>query len=354
MIKKVTHIIPTMEIGGAQRLIVDLINASKDCGRTHEIIVFYDKLDLISEIKVPFKLQIVKKDSKLGLIYFAKLKKALLESGPDLVHTHLFGADLWGRVAARQLNLPVVTTEHNINLSEGWFKEKIRSYLRNHSDQYIAVSRQVKEYLQNKHEIKKPITVIRNGVDLNRFSGIEKPVFANPVKLLIVGRLVKQKGHEVVLKSLSRCLDLSWELTIAGSGEEELILKRLVNDLKLKAEVNFMSATHEVEQLYARHDIVLMPSLWEGQGIVAMEALASGRLLIASDLSSIREMINGGCAKFVHGDIAGWSNEIRLCLADTDNNKKIAQAGREWAMNNFSIQATVRKYLEIYDRIINR
>jgi glycosyltransferase involved in cell wall biosynthesis len=148
----VVHILPALGFGGAERYVVDLVNNSSADFR-YTIVVFFDQINLaagITSSRVQIK-KVIKK-SKLGIGFVFKLRKVLRELQPDIINTHLFAGDFWGRFAARPLGVPVITTEHNMNDAEGWIKNKLRSLMKNYSDQYVACSNFVREYAQKNME----------------------------------------------------------------------------------------------------------------------------------------------------------------------------------------------------------
>jgi len=175
----VVHIIPALSFGGAERIIVDIINNSDPKNFKFSIIVFGTNNHLKKEIiNQSAKVITVNKRGKISLHLFKDISKKLKELKPDIVHTHLFGADFWGRVAAKKLGLPVITTEHNFNDSEGVLKNLIKNILHNKTDVYTACSIAVKNYAIKKYSIlADKIKVIDCAIDLNKFKKIPLAVF---------------------------------------------------------------------------------------------------------------------------------------------------------------------------------
>jgi glycosyltransferase involved in cell wall biosynthesis len=114
----------------------------------------------------------------------------------------LFGGDIWGRVAAWYLRIPVVTTEHNINQGEGMMKRFLKILTRKMSESYVACSVSVRSYVQEIYGVKKSIDVIHYGVHLENLSALPAPQVEKQ-RLLILGRLTKQKGHVLALRALA-------------------------------------------------------------------------------------------------------------------------------------------------------
>ncbi len=348
----VVHILPTLGFGGAERYVVDLVNNSSSDFR-YTIVVFFDRLDLASEI-TSSRMQIKKvlKTSKLGIGFIFKLQRVLRELQPDIINTHLFAGDFWGRLAAHPLGIPIITTEHNMNNAEGWVKNSLRSILRNFSNEYVACSNFVREYAQKRYGITKPFSVIYPGVVTKRFKHIAPLVLHNPVRLLLLGRLTAQKGQEFALRALAGVKDFSWFLSVVGEGEDKKYLQNLVSELGLNDSVTFLPPIKEVEILYQENDVLLVPSKWEGFGMVAAEALSAGRLVVASAVGGLKEIVEEGRTGFLFkkSDEKSFQSTLNYIYRNKKMATQIALEGKEFVENNFAVEKMVEKYEEIYRR----
>ena len=348
----IVHIIPTLRFGGAERFVVDLVNKSDSAEFRYTIIVFFADTPLAVELNPATSIKIIPKHGQISWHLFGDLRLVLHELRPDIVHTHLFGGDLWGRVAAHQLGIPVVTTEHNINVDESFLKTFVKKCLRERTTRYVAVSEAIKNYMQQVYHITWPISIIRNGIEFERFSRIPPITISSDslVRFLMLGRLVKQKGHRVALAALSELRNYPWQLRIVGDGEERGYIERLVRSHHLQDRVTIESATARVPEILAESEIFLMPSLWEGLGIAAMEAMAAGRLVIASDAGGLLELITHEKTGLLTpaGDVAALRDTLRNLFLGKYQIQKVAETGRRYAEEHFSIADMVRKYEAVY------
>ena len=351
---KLLHIIPTLRFGGAERFVIDLVNhLDKDVYEPH-ILLFKDDQPLAHELKKHVTVHIAEKTGKLGLDLFGKLGDIIEKIEPDIVHTNLFGGDVWGRIVAHRRGIPVFTTEHNINVSEGWLKHRVKQLLNDYSDEYSCPSQAIASYMQEEYGAPDNIHVIRYGIDLNRFTSIKREVKLSRPRILLLGRLVKQKGHITALQALAHLKNYDWQLDVVGSGEEESWLRQMVADLELSDRVHFHGATADTPTAYKRADIVLVPSHWEGLGMVVMEAMASERVVIASKTGGIPEMIdhkkNGLLVEPQHVD------DLKDALVWTFENQKaallLAKAARKKARAEFGMETMVNKYDELYKAMV--
>lgn len=349
----IVHILPTLNIGGAERAVVQLINESDPQRFRYSIIILFDEQPLASEI-LPGRatVTVVEKTSLLGFGLRTKLVQALRRLKPDIVHTHLFSPDVWGRLAAKDMRLPVVTTEHNSNTHDGWIKNGLRRLLRNYTDEYVACSQHVKEYVQTVYGIKRPITVIPWGITLKHFIHLPPPRFEQPVRLLILGRLFEQKGHDLALAALARLKDFAWSLNIVGSGPREQTLKELTATLGLKERVQFMPATLQVAETLAQCDVLLVPSRWEGLGIVAMEGLAAGRLVVASAVGGLTELIKDQETGLLSTPtVVGFYEVLQRVFENPAAYRAIAERGGVWAQAHVDIRTEVAQYEAVYSSL---
>lgn len=351
---KVVHIIPTLTFGGAERFVIDLANNTSDKIES-DIVILKDEKALASDLEKYIDIHLVEKKKKLSFGLFEKIEDKLKELDPDIVHTHLFGADVWGRVAANRLDLPVVTTEHNVNKQESSVKGLAKKILSNYSDKYTAPSEAVKIYMQDNYGIdEKDIEVIMHGINLDKFLYSDPYIGHKPLKLLMLGRLTKQKGHDLALEALSMVDRNDWMLDIVGDGEDYSYLEKLVQEHGLQENVRLWDPTLDVEDEYNGHDVILMPSRWEGLGLVAMEAMAAGRVVIGTNVEGLNEVVKNG----INGLLVKPENpealakRIIFCIQNEGECGDIARKARKYAKKHFSIEDMVEKYEKIYQEMV--
>lgn len=297
--------------------------------------------------------RVIPKTTKDGILMFHQLVQYLRQAQPDIVHTHLFASDVWGTLAARRAGVRVVvSTEHNINKNEGRTKHVLKCYVRAKQNIVVAVSEAVQQdLLKNCLAVRKRknCIVIPNTVDLKQFAYQPHVGLHDPVELLVVGRLVKQKGHENLLKALVQ-LQHPFRLRIVGEGVLRKELEKKVKALNLQDHVVFDGASTDVVAAYAAADIVLIPSRWEGFGIVALEAMASGVPVIAADVDGLRECIQDG----ITGMLVNMkkpnavAEAIDALIADPDRRHSLAQQARTHVEQEYSRESMIQRYTELY------
>ena len=351
----IVHIIPTLLYGGAERTVVDLVLHSDPARFKHTIIVFFDKIPMADNLNTKsVQVIVVPKKNKLGWGLVGDLKAELRRLQPDIVHTHLAGADIWGRLAAWQLGIPVVTTEYNVK-DDNWFHWFAKRLMCNLSARYIAFSDDVKAFMLSAYKIKKPIDVILPGIKLEKFASESIVAHKGAWRLAIIGRLAKQKGHKLALYALAQLKEYNWQLQIVGQGKLELALRNLAEKLEIQGQVIFTPPTNDVPSILKNTDLLLMPSLWEGLGIVAMEGMAAGVPVVGFKCPGLRAIIQDGVTGLLaeEASISGLVKKLTWCFDNRDNCAEIALRARAYARDNFGIDKMVSKYEELYVKLLN-
>ena len=203
---KIIYVIDGLIIGGAQVFLVDLTKLLNKGLFDIKVVTIIKKGILAEQLEqIGIRVVHLQKKGKLGLGVIWKLWRFLRKEKPDIVHTHLFGGDTWGRIAAILARVPViVSTEHNTNFEEGWAKRKVKKFLSHFTKKIVAVSEAVKDYSVSRDKIKeKKITVITNGINLDKFTSLPEKEFSNPPVIGVVGRLEEQKGHKYLFEALN-------------------------------------------------------------------------------------------------------------------------------------------------------
>lgn len=352
--KHIVHIIPSLGFGGAERFIIDLVRHSASQKIRYSVVTLWDTSPLKTELPSGVAYYSLRFDTLGRWQRTSRLAEFLREKKADIVHTHLFSADLWGRLAARRAGLPVITTEHNVNADEPFFWTWTKRLMRHFSDIYTAPSQAVVDFMQKKYHISpKRVHIIRYGIELKRFIHIPKAEWKEPYRFLCLGRLVPQKGHTIAIEALAMVKNHTWTLDIVGEGTLQKKLKALVRKKNLQHRVRFIPPTIDVGPVLKNCDALLMPSLWEGLGIVVMEAMAAGRLVIASHTGGMRELIrHEDTGLFVTpGEKKAWSRAIRWCFDHPREAGSIARQAQTYAEENFGLEEMVEHYQEVYERL---
>jgi glycosyltransferase involved in cell wall biosynthesis len=281
---------------------------------------------------------------------FARLLQLFRSRRPEVVHTHLVHADFHGLTAGRVAGIPVrVSTKHGFNpfRSSPLFARADRA-VGALADEHVAISRGLARYLAREEGFAEDdFTVIHYGIE----PGLEPEPYADEApRLLCVGRLIPIKGHDVLLRAVARARRVVRDLTldIAGSGPLETELRAQAAELGLGDAVRFLGQVASVP--YEESAVVVVPSLGEGFGMVALEAMERGRPVVASDVGGLPEIVADGETGLVvparDPDALAWA--IAELAANLPRSAALGAAGRARALADFRQERCTDRHEELY------
>jgi L-malate glycosyltransferase len=199
------------------------------------------------------------------------------------------------------------------------------------------------------------ISVIYNGVNTKRFKEISLVTkLSSKLKIAVIGRLEKEKGHEQLINSLLELDRGSYHLTIVGEGSLRRDLQALVISYGLSKYIKFIGHHDNISSIYSRNEVVIIPSISEGFGLVAVEAMAAGRVVIASDVDGLPEVIEHN----TNGFLVNFENNIALkkqlsqLYKKPDKIAKITKKARLHAVKYFDISVMIKHYEKVYRQLV--
>lgn len=379
--KRILQIIPSMEIGGAERTVLEITAFLKNTNYTSLVLTSGGKLikDLeklnIEVVRYP----IDKKNPLLIIKNIIELKKLFIEKNIDLIHVRS-RAPAWSAIfAARSLKIPIVTTWHGHVSNSSWFKKKYNSIMHK-GNALIANSNYTAENINKIYKIDKDkIDIIPRGVNTenfkaSNFSDEEKinikkewKVFdQNKIILLLPARLTRWKGHEVVIKAIGLLKNEEFFKNIvclfAGNqkGSERYIqnLKETIASLSLDDKIKLIGQVENMPLAYQVSNIILSPSIQpEPFGRIPIEAQASGKIIISSNAGAVKETIKSGQDstgfKVKPNNSEELAHQIKLVIKMKDEDlQEIKKRAILNVKNNFSLETMCKKTLEVYNRLL--
>jgi glycogen(starch) synthase len=280
----------------------------------------------------------------------------------DLVHGHDWLVAVAGDHLAKRFGVPLAMTIHATEYGrhQGWVNKHpqrhihgVETWMANRADQVITCSAYMRDHVADIYGIEEgPIAVIPNGIDPADLQVPDehemrrlRAQFAQPHEklVLLVGRLVYEKGFQVALEAMPRVID---EITgvrylVAGSGTHEQELRAQASELGLDASGTFLGWIGDdvLHTLYRIADLTVVPSIYEPFGLVALEAMASGCPCLVADTGGLREVVphEEVGLRFRSRDPDSLADTAIRVLADDDLGKRIvAEAyehvrGFDWA-----------------------
>jgi glycosyltransferase involved in cell wall biosynthesis len=318
--------------------------------------------DIPADVEV-FRLTLRKPTHVAGM---AQLARILRRRQIGILHSHLFYASLFASPIGRLVGVPLIfETPH---VSERWRKGRLKSsYAVDRAvgrcvDRYVAVSNANAQYLvEEKRLPPAKIAVIHNGCDLTRFnpahevpSGLRESLgfgATDPV-LVVLGRLEPQKGHRVLLNAmpLIRARFHSTRVVFVGEGSLRAELTEQTVALGLKDCVRFAGFQSNAQDWLALATATVLPSFYEGLPLAAIESLAAGKPVLASDVDGTPEVVRHSIDGFTFrpGDIEGLAEAACQVLGDPASGREMGETGRQWVLKHFSLAQQIEKTEMLY------
>ena len=342
--KKIVHITNDLQrLGGVQRLLVDLMTLQNNDFK-FEVILTRGKNEYIDELKALG----VEVFHKRDLGFFGVIKRL---NAADLVHTHLYPSIY----IAYFTNTPTIVTEHNPHYRRRDlpFIKTLESIIYKKFKKIICISEGVKtKFLESIKADSSKAYVINNGVNLERFSQTAKTLSADAkvINIGMVGRFAPQKDIKTLLK-LMTLLDERFVLNLAGDGELRSEYEAYALSLGVSNKVKFLGQVNDIPTFLDSLDIYVQSSHWEGFGIAAVEAMASGLPTFATNVDGLNYVV----AKenlFEVGEVKVLSLKIKNLMKDIDLYKK-ASVEAQVKSAEFCINKTVKLHSQLYKNILS-
>jgi len=295
---------------------------------------------------------------KPGAIMALRTYLTGLTPQPDVVHAHLFPTSAC--VAALQrtgaIACPVIFTEHNTSnrRREKMLWKALDRIIYSRFKKIYCISDGTKAALLEAYpQLIGKAEVIVNGATL-RFEDFSPRSTDSQIQILSVGRLAKQKNYSAALHALAQLKDENIQYTILGEGSQRAELEELVSSLKLSDKVALEGHRSDITPFLKGADILLIPSLWEGFGLVAVEGMNAGLPVVASDVSGLREVVGtqGTCAYLVPpSDPDAMSDALRELIASQQKRHTMGEAAFERA-KLFDRRNMTKAYISAYRALI--
>ena len=378
--KRILQIIPNMEIGGAERTVLEITSFLKDKEFSSLVLTSGGKLigELEKENIEVIKLKIDKKNPYSIIKNFFLFIKIFREKKIDLVHVRS-RAPAWSAIfAAKKIGIPVLTTWHG-HVSNSSFIKKIYNSIMLKGDAVIANSAYTAERISKIYNIDlNKIDIISRGVNVESFEGSKfsnteisniKKIWSvddNKIIILFPARLTRWKGHLVTIEAINLLKKEKFfdQVIFLFAGEKagaENYIKKLnsiITKFKLQENIKLVERIENMPLAYHASDVVLSPSIEpEPFGRIPIEAQAAGKTIIASDHGAVKDTIKNGNNftgfKVKPNDPQALSIAIKQSIImDKKDLTKMHERAISNVKNNFSLENMCKKTLEVYKRLL--
>jgi glycosyltransferase involved in cell wall biosynthesis len=296
----ILHLINNLGPGGAEKLLTDVFLLDQQ----HDNILyllsskgnfFLQRLENLNK-----RIIISKRKSIYSIMHFIDLYKTMKLLNPAIVHVHLFPSLYYASVMSRFFpNTVFVFTEHsttNRRRTKPYFRP-IERWIYNGYERVIAISEPVATSLSHWLQSSTTISIIQNGLHLDDY------IHATPIDmknylhlasgsklLLMVARFTPYKNHEILLEALS-LLESDVHLLLVGEGETKSLLLSKCEELQILERVHFLGLRTDVPQLLKSVDVAVLSSHYEGFGLFALEAIATGCALVITNTPGLINIV---------------------------------------------------------------
>tara|TARA_Y100000287_G_scaffold15174_1_gene10873 strand:- start:1267 stop:2358 length:1092 start_codon:yes stop_codon:yes gene_type:complete len=348
---KVAHVINSLNRGGAESHLLELVTAQADSGINVDVIVIGNDSPNIFSIKSELsnicrEIYRLKGPRMFNIFSYLKLQKIIKNNSYDIVHSHQPRSDymiylIKKLIYPKNLFKWIVSVhgKYDSYLEDNYqkifklyfFKKLVKCWT--FADSVIVISNEVESWLKNHTKEIQPY-IINYWIS----SKEHKPVDLNSsINLGFLGRLNKNKGIEDLVTSLNE-IDLNFNFIIGGFGSENYInfLKEKMSD-KLAEKTSFLGYVEDQSKFFESIDLFVFPSYSEGLGLVLLEAMSYKKICITRNVEPMNQFINDE-----NGYLFSNNDELKKCIlqASKDLNNK--------AIYNKKIE-NIKKVLETYD-----
>jgi glycosyltransferase involved in cell wall biosynthesis len=356
---RILHLIPDLELGGAQRMLGYAAAAmERDRYRLH--VAHWGKASALQSEMEQLGIPVLHLEGGPSLVRLARsFGRQVRRLQPDVVHTHLFDADLIGIPTARALGVRrCCSTIHSFSFfSSPRHRWRYRWVLTPLVRSFFAVSHALADFLVQECRLPASrVRVIVNGVDTARFAPAvgAAPRSAPGPTVGVLTRLDSRKGLPHLIQAIGQLrADLPGiRLLIAGDGEERVTLERQAGSLGLAGQVVFAGTVNEPEGFYRRLDLFVLPSLDEAFGLVLLEAMAAGLPVVGTRVGGIPEILEDGHQGLLvsPADSRAIAAAIRTLWEDPSRRSRMAEAARRRA-RHFDVGRTAKQLQAAYEEL---
>lgn len=370
---RILHIIPTLRKGGAERICLDLVRAQNRMENTesrvailHDIHEFKKEFPEIKPVLLNSK--VVPSLSGKWQVNITELNNLIREFKPDVIHSHLFEAEMVSRYEPVK-GIRYFTHCHNnmpqfkrLEVGE-WFNKKriteayerrfILSKYTQCNNRFIAISpdtqRYFKQYLPV--NLSKNITMLPNAVDLSRFVLKSRWTEGEKIKLINIGSFFPVKNQSFLLEVMKRLLDKNiWvSLTLAGDGPERKKTEEKARQMGVFSDVSFVGSRNDIPELLSASTIYVHSGLSEAFGLVFIEAMAAGLPVVTLNGGGNKDLIVEGENGYLiePPDAEKFADKILECHSSNDYWNKLSVHAQNFA-GSFDIQDYNKKLIALY------
>lgn len=368
------------EYGGSSRALVALIKELKDNNKIYVVTPFKDSkiipelekmnIEVINSFyswwQVPVNISVLKKILfRIAYLYnsitISKLTRKIKKLNIDIIHSNTSVIDIGSKIA-NKLNIPHVWhfrefTKNNVDFIKG--EKKSYTYINNYGGNIIYISKAIEDFYSKKIN-KNKAKLIYDGVSKDFIiNDKEYKEEYNTVNFLIAGTLHKGKGQHLAVQALGKLKQEGYNNTrlyIAGGDPVgySQYLKSLIEKYDIVENVKYLGFVKDLKEIRKNVDIELLCAESEAFGLVTIEGMLAGNVMIGSDSGATSELINNGETGFLYkcNDIDDLADKMKYVIDNSIIIEKIGRKAQKYALENFLSEKNAEQINKYYKEIL--
>ena len=363
---KLLYLICSLDLGGAEQIVVDLVRKINRNLYEPVVCCLNDRGRYAPRVEAEgVRVITLYKRPQFDPFLIPRLVRLIGKEKIGLIHTHLFGANFWGRVAAFLTGTPVVSSEHGMDLWRTRLHLGLDRLLTPINKKVIFVSEGVRSfYAKRNPRLNGKGTVLHSGIDITDFEqGPDRTALRKRLGLAatdkvvgIVGRLVPEKAHVDFIEAIQFLKEEGQAVKglIVGEGHLLEALRARVQEARLEDRILFAGYQSDVKDFYRAMDVLVMCSLREGFPLTVLEAMAAGVPVVATRVGGIPECIEDGVDGCLAspGDSVALAEAVSKILTDTRFKEAIVAQAKAKVRAKFNVEKMVREHESIYEEVL--
>jgi glycosyltransferase involved in cell wall biosynthesis len=348
-LKKIIHIIDSLQIGGAEKLLCNTI--AELTGFEHLVIALFPGKD---KALLPANANYICLDAKKITAIPSKrklYKKIVKEYKPDIIHSHLYFATVFAKWLTPS-SVPLIFTQHFefSKNAEKWYYRFVDRLVSKPAHYCIAVSNVVLQDYLHATSFKGTTCIINNYIPEKYFNGIQKEMpEEKKLKLVSLGNIKTIKNQQYILDAFEFLKDLDVQCDVYGEGFQRLELDKQAKDHHLS--VFFKGEITDSSMVLKHYDLYFMPSLTEGFPLALFEAMASGLPVVVSDIPAFHELLGEECNFVSLSDPSSLRSVIKKYLSNPYLLKKDGEKMHQMASEKANKEVYLGKLINLYKQV---
>ena len=359
---RIALLITSLGVAGAERLVVDLADRFASLGHPVLLVYLTGKAEVVPLHPGVTVLGAGMTRSPISLFTtLFSVRRAVRSFRPDVINSHLVHASLFARLLRLTMRTPrLISSAHNMD--EGGGRGRMLAYRM--SDWLVDISTNVSDEAVAAFVARgavKPgrMVTMHNGIDVEKFrfmprarDELRQALGCVDGKLLLaVGRFHELKDYPNLIQAFARvrARKAGVKLVIVGDGSLRGELEAMVQSLGLSDDVHLLGVRHDVPELMSACDVFVLSSASEGFGLVVAEAMACGRIVVATDCGGVREVVGNSGLLVPPQDSEKLASAILSAVEqDSETASAMARSARQRVERLYSLDRAARKWLTLY------